>query len=114
MTTATVGNKNRSLNVSFMAFSLKKLKSEIDTYNKKNSYESCLIVKAHFGKVLTGMLGTKNDKRFDIIGNAVNIAAGLKSNGFAITLDTFNKLNKETRKLFKKHTLPFTYITTEE
>jgi hypothetical protein len=60
------------------------------------------------------MLGTKNDKHYDVIGNNVNITASLKSNGFAITVQTFRKLNKETRKLFKKHTPPIIYIPVEE
>jgi class 3 adenylate cyclase len=93
---------------------LKKLKTEIDDFNKKNDYESRLVVKTHFGKVLVGMLGTKNDKRFDVIGNNVNVAALLRSNGFSITVETFRKLGKETRKLFKRHTPPITYIPIEE
>ena len=93
---------------------LKKLKTEIDDYNKNISYESRLVVKAHFGKVITGMMGTKNNKRFDLIGNEVNIAATLKSNGYAISVEAFRKLKPETRKLFKKHTPPITYIDIDE
>ncbi|MBN2441247.1 MAG: adenylate/guanylate cyclase domain-containing protein [Spirochaetales bacterium] len=93
---------------------LLKVKSEIDDYNKRNNFESRLIVKAHFGDAIVGMLGTKNEKRYDVIGNNVNIAALLPSNGFAITVETFRKLNKETRTFFKKHTPPVTYIPIEE
>ena len=53
-------------------------------------------------------------KRFDIIGDNVNITATLKSNGFTISVETFRKLKKETRQLFKKHTPPITYIDVEE
>jgi adenylate cyclase len=48
---------------------LKKLKSEIDSYNKTLKYESELIIKAHFGQVAAGMIGTKNRKMYDIFGN---------------------------------------------
>jgi hypothetical protein len=34
----------------------------------------------------------------------------LKTQGFAITPEVFRKLTPETRKLFKKHTPPVTYI----
>ena len=93
---------------------LKKLKTEIDTYNQKIKYESQLIIKAHFGQVICGMVGTKNDKKYDIFGNVVNIAATLPSNGYAISVEAFRKLKPETRKLFKKHTPPITYIGVEE
>ncbi len=93
---------------------LKKLKMEIDSYNQKLKYESQLIIKAHFGQVISGMIGTKNKKMYDIFGNVVNIAAALPSNGFTISVETFRKLKPETRKLFKKHTQPITYIGVEE
>ncbi|MBD3270356.1 hypothetical protein GF376_02420 [Candidatus Peregrinibacteria bacterium] len=93
---------------------LKKLKLKIDEYNKINNYDSRLIIKAHFGQVVAGMIGTKNDKHYDILGNEVNIAATIKSNGFAITIETFRKLNAKTRKFFKKHTPPITYIDIDE
>jgi len=93
---------------------LKKLKETIDAYNNDINYESHLIVKAHYGKVMTGMIGTKNEKRYDVIGSEVNITALLKSKGFAISVEVFRKLTKETRKLFKKHTPTITYISVEE
>ena len=93
---------------------LKQLKTEIDSYNKENKIESQLIIKAHFGQVITGMIGTKNKKMYDIIGNVVNIAATLSSNGYAISVEAFRQLKPETRKLFKKHTPPITYIGVDE
>jgi hypothetical protein len=44
----------------------------------------------------------------------VNIAATLKSNDLAITPQLFRRLNPDTRKLFKKHTPPITYIPVNE
>ena len=93
---------------------LKELKSRVDTYTRKNGFDSTLVVKAHFGSAVCGMLGTKSGKLYDIIGNAVNIAAALESHGFAISVEVFRKLKPETRKLFKKHTPPVTYIDIEE
>ena len=93
---------------------LKQLKTEIDSYNKKLNYESQLIIKAHFGQVVAGMIGTKNRKMYDIFGNVVNIAAKLPSNGYAISVEVFRQLKPETRKLFKKHTPPITYIGVAE
>jgi hypothetical protein len=87
---------------------------EINLFIYKNNYESRLIMKAHFGQVIAGITGTKTDKRYDILGSQVNKAATLKSNGFAISVETFRKLKPETRKLFKKHTPPITYIDIDE
>ena len=70
--------------------------------------------KAHFGPVMAGPVGTRADKRLDVFGETVNIAAMLKANGIAITPQVFRKLEPETRKLFKKHTPPVTYIPVEE
>lgn len=65
--------------------------------------------KAHFGPVMAGPIGIRNDKHLDVFGETVNIAAMLKANGIAITPQVFRKLEPETRKLFKKHT-PACYL----
>ena len=93
---------------------LKRLKTEIDSYNKKINFESQMIIKAHFGQVIAGIIGTKDKKLYDIFGNTVNIAATLPSNGYAISVEAFRQLKPETRKLFKKHTPPITYIGVDE
>jgi class 3 adenylate cyclase len=93
---------------------LKRLKTEIDSYNQKLKYESQLIIKAHFGQVAAGRSGTKNKKMYDLFGNVVNISATLPSNGYSISVEAFRQLKPETRKLFKKHTPPITYIGIDE
>ena len=93
---------------------LKKLKAEVDSYNQKMKWDSQLVIKAHFGQVICGPVGTKTKKTFDVFGNTVNVAASLPSNGFTISVETFRKLKLETRKFFKKHTQPVTYIGVEE
>jgi adenylate cyclase len=93
---------------------LNKLKIEVDSYNKKNNYESQLIIKAHFGQIAAGMIGTRRKKLYDIFGTVVNITAQLPSSGYAISAEVFRKLKPATRKLFKKHTPSITYIGVDE
>ena len=40
----------------------------------------------------------------------MNVAAALPSSGLAVTPAVFRSLQAETRKLFKKHTQPISYI----
>jgi class 3 adenylate cyclase len=67
-------------------------------------------IRAHFGPIREGELGTRAEKRLDIIGSTVNTMFLLKASEFAITPEAFRKLKPETRSLFKKHTPPVTYI----
>ncbi len=67
-------------------------------------------VRAHFGPVYLGEIGTRRDKRPDIFGTTVNTLVMLKAPGSAITPEAFRKLAPATRQLFKKHTPPVTYI----
>lgn len=93
---------------------LKKLKDEGDAWLAGRKIASKNIIKIHYGPVICGPLGTRTDKRFDIIGLTVNTAALLRSNGFAMSAQVFRKLSSETRERFKKHTPPITYIPVEE
>jgi class 3 adenylate cyclase len=71
-------------------------------------------VRAHFGPVYLGEIGTRRDKRTDIFGTTINTLVLLKAPGSAITPEAFRRLRPETRKLFKKHTPPVTYIPLEQ
>lgn len=93
---------------------LQTLKEQGDAYLSQRGLHTHHVVKAHFGSVTCGHLGTKSDKRFDVFGEAVNIAATLSTNNLAITPQVFRKLSSETRKHFKKHTPPITYIPVDE
>jgi len=93
---------------------LRLYKEKVDSWLKDKGFVSQLIIKAHFGEVAAGSSGIKENKLFDIIGENVNITARIKSNGLTITPQVFRKLNSETRKLFKKHTPPITYIDIRE
>ena len=93
---------------------LKAAKEAGDAWWVRQDASSQAIYKLHFGPVCCGCVGTRSNKQFDIFGNTVNTTAMLKSNGFAMTAQVFRQLSPETRKLFKKHTPPITYIPLEE
>ena len=91
-----------------------KLKQEGDEWLAERGTPCKHIIKVHFGSVICGPVGTRSAKRMDVFGQAVNVAATLSSNGFSMTPQVFRKLSKDTRKLFKKHTPPVTYIPLSE
>jgi adenylate cyclase len=90
------------------------LKESGDTWLAERNIPCRNIVQVHFGPVVCGLIGTRSDKRFDVYGETVNIAATMKSDGFAITPELFRRLDAATQELFKKHTPPVTYIPLSE
>ena len=94
--------------------SLRELKISGDRWLKEHNSPCRNVIKAHFGSVVCGPIGTRDDKRFDVIGDTVNTAATFDTRGFAITTQVFRKLGTESRKHFKKHTPPISYIPIEE
>ncbi len=93
---------------------IKELQQAGNAWLHDNGMSCSQYFKAHFGPVMAGPIGTRGDKRLDVFGETVNIAATLKATGIALTPQVFRKLEPETRKLFKKHTPPITYIPVEE
>ena len=93
---------------------LKRLLVQGDAWLAERGMTSRHIVKAHFGPVVAGPIGTKREKRFDVLGKTVNTAVRLKSNGLAITPQVLRKLDAKIRQQFKKHTPPITYIPITE
>jgi adenylate cyclase len=93
---------------------LAEAKREIDAWLAKERWDSRLVVRAHVGVVVAGAFGARNEKRFDVIGDAVNVTARLQTRSFAISAELFRKMTPETRKRFKKHTPPITYIPLED
>jgi class 3 adenylate cyclase len=85
-------------------------KRNIDAWLAGEHWDSRLVVKVHTGTAIAGAFGAIGDKRFDIIGDAVNVAARLQTRSFAISAETFRLLSAGARKSFKKHTPPITYI----
>ena len=66
------------------------------------------------GRVVAGPSGRDGDKRYDVIGKTVNVAATLDATGVALSVAAFRKLGPELRRRFKKHTPPVTYIRLED
>jgi class 3 adenylate cyclase len=79
-----------------------------------DGWSSSLVVKLHAGDVVCGPFGPSGDKRLDVIGCEVNIAARLPTRSFAISAEAFRALSKEGRARFKKHTQPVTYIPADD
>ena len=93
---------------------LRRLKEEGDTWCEERSMPCRHIIRAHFGEVVQGPIGTRDNKRVDIFGETVNTAFLVKSSGLAVTPQLFRKLGREARTFLKKHTPPVTYIGAHE
>ena len=81
-----------------------------DEWLGRQGYKTRAIVKLHLGPVALGRVGAPGAEILDVYGKTVNIAATLSSTGLAMTPAVFRRLAPDTRKLFKKHTPPVTYI----
>jgi len=90
------------------------VRDEGEAWLKERGIPSRIIFKSHVGPVAYGPVGAPGRERFDIYGKTVNTAALLESKGFAMTPQVFRRLAPETRKLFKKHTPPITYIAADD
>ena len=73
-------------------------------------FKTSIVVKLHLGPVAIGRVGSPGEEIIDVYGKTVNVAAALPSAGLALTPAVFRGLQAETRKLFKKHTPPISYI----
>lgn len=91
---------------------LLRLQREGDEFLAAKSVSCRQHIRAHYGPVVIGELGTRTDKRIDVLGANVNAMFLLKTSGFTITPEVFRKLNAHSRTYFKKHTPPITYIPT--
>jgi adenylate cyclase len=90
------------------------LKDSVDRSMARRGWECRLVVKAHFGTVVAGPFGGAGDKRPDVIGKAVSVAAALEATGVALSVAAFRRLGPALRRRFKKHTPPVTYIRIED
>jgi class 3 adenylate cyclase len=93
---------------------LLELKNAADRLMADHGWESRLTVKVHFGSVVAGSFGVRSDKRYDVLGKTVNVTARLATSGVALSAEAFRKLGPDTRRRFKKHTPPITYIRQED
>jgi class 3 adenylate cyclase len=91
------------------------LKDALDAFMAASGWVCRASIKAHFGAPIAGPYGVAGDKRFDVIGNDVNVAAMIEGGGgVALSAEAFRKLGPELRKRFKKHTPPIAYIRIED
>jgi len=86
------------------------LKSGLDAWWASKSWDSRLVVKAHFGRAVAGVFGD----RFDVIGSEVNIAATLPARTIALSPEAFRRLDENDRRAFKKHTPQVIYIPCDD
>ena len=90
------------------------LKTLVDTWFEERAWACRLVVRVHADVAIAGIFGNGAAARFDVIGNAVNVAATVQTRSVALTAEAFRKLSPESRKRFKKHTLPVTYMRIED
>jgi class 3 adenylate cyclase len=94
------------------AASLCELKTAVDDFWSKHGWDSRLVVKAHFGRVVAGDFGSPG--RFDVIGNEVNTTARLPARSISLSAEAFRRLDEAQRKAFKKHSQPVVYIPQDD
>lgn len=80
----------------------------------RQGYKTDAIVKLHAGPVAIGRVGGPGQEIVDIYGKTVNVAAAVPSAGLAMTPAVFRSLQADTRRFFKKHTPPISYIDAED
>jgi class 3 adenylate cyclase len=79
-----------------------------------HAYKTKIVAKLHLGPVAIGRVGSPGEEIIDVYGKTVNVAAALPSAGLAMTPAVFRSLAAESRKLFRKHTPPISYIGAED
>ena len=89
------------------------LQSEVDSWLASKDWSCRMALRVHAAPVMAGVFGSGPNARFDVIGNAVNVAATVRTRGVALTAEAFSELSAESQKRFKKHSPPVTYIPCE-
>ena len=89
-----------------------RLKAEAERLLEQHEYQTSLTCTLHFGEVVVGKLPPFDT--WDIMGEAVNIAASLDRSGhkgrIIMTPQAFRKLEPVDRKAFHKYTPPVVYV----
>ncbi|HEY7870800.1 MAG TPA: adenylate/guanylate cyclase domain-containing protein [Methylomirabilota bacterium] len=88
------------------------VKRDIDAWWAARGWDSRVVVKAHFGRVVAGAFG--REAHFDVIGNQVNVAATLPARTLSLSAEAFRCLESDGRKAFKKHSAPVVYIPVDD
>ena len=69
----------------------------VDRFMGERGWDCSLTARAHFGDVVAGEFGAADDKRFDLIGQAVNDTARMPSHGITLSNDALAKLSPSAR-----------------
>jgi adenylate cyclase len=93
---------------------LVELKTEGDAWLAARHIPCQHQIKAHLGPVIWGPVGAPDQERPDVLGKTVNVCAMLDNGPLVLTPQVFRALDAETRRMFKKHTPPVTYIRVED
>jgi len=88
------------------------LKRDIDAWWVAKGWDSRVVLKAHFGRAVTGPFGA--EARFDVIGNEVNVAATLPARTVSLSAEAFRCLDDGKRRAFRKHSAPVVYIPVDD
>lgn len=67
-------------------------------------------IRAHFGPVHEAEVGTRSEKRLDILGSTVNKVFQLSGADFALSQEAFDRLAQETRERFRACTPQVVYV----
>ncbi len=93
------------------------VKADCERYLQGRGFPNRLRVTAHFGEAALGLLGVEPDRRLDVLGDSVNVAASLEKTGhrgrLVITAATFRRLGPAGRRRFHKFPEPIVYLAEE-
>ncbi len=64
---------------------LQQLRASANDWLKTHGLAGELRVRAHLGPVMCGLLGTASEKRFDVLGETVNVTALLRPDGLTLS-----------------------------
>ena len=79
------------------------LKSDVDARLAKRRFLGSLVARVNVGEVMAGSFGPKSDKRFDVIGQAVNRTAAMRfGDGISLTTEAWGRVDAKTQKLFRQ------------
>lgn len=78
------------------------LEQEVDAWMESLGWTCRLVIKAHYGPVVSGPFGAAGGKRFDVLGKNVNAAARLAGGGVAFSPEALRRLTPAQRKRVKK------------
>ena len=78
------------------AAALAALKRDIDAWWAARSWDSRVVIKAHFGRAVAGPFG--RDGRYDVIGTEVNVAAILPARTVSLSAEAFRCLENGERR----------------